>query len=221
MSRDLIGRKYEVRLFVEGDPNKRRFSQQDILKFIMTQRNTIVGELLGMFEVWKSTGMPKAKVEHRFQPWAELMGGVLEANGYKGFLASNDSAFSEDDSDLADFKRLAEACEVGRPYGAADFLGMALSKNIFKNIREKSPGTGQSVAFGKLLGRFLNESYSVIDEPDAVLVRGTDSNKNCWTYTFIKRSSGGLIEVSGGGLRAQTGFENGALSVAPGDTGII
>jgi hypothetical protein len=205
---------------VEGDPNRRRFKQKSFLDFAQAQRDALVGELLGMFAVWKAKGMPLAAVEHRFQAWAEVVGGVLEANGYEGFLSHMDSEIDDQDADLCDFKQLAAMCQADTPYTASALLTRGKGKSLFKDLCDKSSGTGQTVAFGKLLSRFINDDF-VASGKESSFVRSQDLKSNSAAYTFTSRKSGGSHETSDSNLRDINDFKNRGLNKSAGDPEIF
>src|SRR5690606_7766375 len=90
VSRDLITRCVVVNLRYEGDPSKRTFTLTDPQSYAYEHRTEILGELLGMIERWKEAGRPEADISTRFnrRGWGRIVGGILAANGYTGFMAN-------------------------------------------------------------------------------------------------------------------------------------
>ena len=78
VSRDLITRCVVINLYHEGDPKRRRFSIEDPEGFAQQNRLELLGELVGMVERWKASGMPLANVHTRFNKkgWGNIVGGI-------------------------------------------------------------------------------------------------------------------------------------------------
>ncbi|MCQ3950543.1 MAG: hypothetical protein DPW14_12100 [Planctomycetes bacterium] len=67
----------------------------DKVKEAEEQREKVLAEVAYMIQNWKAKGAPlSAKAHHRDQAMASLVGGILEANGYDGFLANHSSALA-------------------------------------------------------------------------------------------------------------------------------
>src|SRR4029077_5072894 len=57
VSRDLVTRSVVINLYYEGDPERREFSIPDPEAYVQQHRNELLGELIGMVERWKASGM--------------------------------------------------------------------------------------------------------------------------------------------------------------------
>ncbi len=196
LSSDLVSRSVEVRLYCSGDPRKRRFKHLDFYKKVTEDRFLIIAELLEMFEIWKKVGMPLAAVQHRFGRWAQVVGGVLEANGHRRFLCSRDHFLRILDPDLADFRFLVETCLVNKFYSAKDLWEKAKSKGLFKDLAER-PENGRVVAFGLKLSKFIGEKIN-LRESEVIFKSGGRNEKNANTFIFIPLSTATLKEANVG-----------------------
>src|SRR5688572_20640094 len=85
---DLITRSVVLNLYHEADPEKRAFRMPDPEAHALEHRIELLGELVGMVERWKASGMPRAHVSSRFNKkgWAQIVGGILEACNEPDFL---------------------------------------------------------------------------------------------------------------------------------------
>jgi hypothetical protein len=115
-STDLISRGVAVRLRYEGDPVKRTFTE-DLPQYAARHRLDILGELAAMVLRWVEANTPKAsdiwpanrpRPRHRCQKWAQLIGGILGANGFFNFLANAEEARADMDEGLQALATLAE-----------------------------------------------------------------------------------------------------------------
>lgn len=109
-SSDMISRSLPVRMHYEGDPQKRKFANADLIEYAMRYRKEILGELFGLVIRWIQNGKPKAERAHRCGPWSQIVGGILSVAGVHGFLANIDEAresFSVDSDDLSALAEVA------------------------------------------------------------------------------------------------------------------
>jgi hypothetical protein len=109
LSSDLISRSMIINLYCEGDPAGRPFRLKDPRTFAAQHRDEILGELIGMIERWKRAGCPRSQVTFRFKKFAEIIGGILEVSGYRGFLANAKTAEATMSSDYSELLELFNA----------------------------------------------------------------------------------------------------------------
>ncbi|MHB1425252.1 MAG: hypothetical protein ACYC3I_18940 [Gemmataceae bacterium] len=100
----------------EGNPVDRTFAE-NLLEYAVQYRLSILGELAGMIERWKLAGLPNAKdvwpadrrpPRHRWQRWADRIGGILAVNGFTQFLSNVEEARAAMDEGLQALATLAE-----------------------------------------------------------------------------------------------------------------
>ena len=72
-------------------------------------RVELLGELAGMVTRWSQAGRPEGTRSHRLHRWAKLIGGILEANGFDGFLTNYEEAAQSFNAELEELTALAEA----------------------------------------------------------------------------------------------------------------
>jgi len=158
-STDLISRQYPVQLQFEGDPAKRLFKLGDPVRYVLEHRKEIVAELLGMFKVWVEAGRPLADVRHRMQGWASLIGGVLEANHFSGFLANFDEVATEADPYFDSVQQLVATMPVNEALRANNLLTRAQTLKLFGAYFEgrKAP---DAASFGKILSQYVGRAFT-------------------------------------------------------------
>ena len=108
LSPDLVSRSLPIRLAYLGEAGKRRFDGPDPLQFARERRLEILGELAGMVIRWNQLGRPMGPHTHRCHRWAQLIGGILTANGFPEFLANYDTAANEFDANREELATVAE-----------------------------------------------------------------------------------------------------------------
>jgi len=106
---DMVSRGVPVQFHFEGDPRTRDFADRDPAAYAMQHRTEILGELAGMVIHWNQRGRPPGTARHRCVAWAQVIGGILQANGFPEFLQNLDEAAAEFNSDLDELAALAEA----------------------------------------------------------------------------------------------------------------
>ena len=115
VSPDLVSRGVPVRQYYEGDPAERRFAQQDPIAYAIQHRTEILGELAGAVVRWNQLGRPRGTRYHRCAYWAEIIGGILVANGLPEFLGNIDEAAEDFDLGREALASVAEtAIQMGR-----------------------------------------------------------------------------------------------------------
>ena len=108
VSRDLITRCVVINLYHEGDPRRRSFSIEDPEGYAQQYRLELLGELVGMVERWKASGMPLVNVHTLFNKkgWGNIVGGILEASREPDFLDNAEEAAASMDETRREFSEL-------------------------------------------------------------------------------------------------------------------
>jgi hypothetical protein len=116
VGRDLVSRNLVIDLYTEGDPRKRQAERKASmpLKYAAQYRAEILGELAAMVLRWLDAGRPHGELNTRFERVMEVVGGVLDANGFPGFASNAETAADEMDEDQQRMLELAEEIVAGR-----------------------------------------------------------------------------------------------------------
>jgi hypothetical protein len=114
--RDLVSRNLTIDLFTEGDPRKRQAARKASkpLAYAAEHRAEILGELAGMVLRWVDAGQPDGEVNTRFDRVSQVIGGILDVNGFPGFASNAEAAAIEMDDDLQRMLELAAEIVAGK-----------------------------------------------------------------------------------------------------------
>jgi hypothetical protein len=164
--------------------------------YVQTHRLELLGELVHMVERWKSSGMPLAKVQTRFNKrgWGNIIGGILEVNGEPDFMANADEAACEMDDTRREFEELVTAL-AKHPQGVWSSSELTdLANKHFVLQSELGDGTprSQTTRMGKLAGRFVGERFSLDDGTYAVFKRSFNGQYNQYQVFVEAAQSDGL-----------------------------
>lgn len=167
VSRDLVTRSVVINLFYEGDPKRRRFAIADPEDFAQQHRETLLGELVGMVERWKATGMPKASVDSRFNKrgWGSIIGGILDVCGEPDFMANADQAAAHLDATRVEFGELVELL-ADHPQGswsAGELVDVCEKHSLLRVELGDGSARSKSTKMGTLAGRYLAERFTLAE----------------------------------------------------------
>lgn len=184
VGRDIVTRSAVMNLFYEGDPERRTFTIQDPEGYAVEHRLTLLGELIGMVERWKASGMPLANVHSRFNKkgWGNIIGGILNACGEPDFLANAEAAATELDETRREFAELV-AMLADHPQGtwmAAELVDYCKKHGLL--LGDLGDGSARSLAtkMGTIAGRFVAEPFDLAGDRTAVFHRQQDRKGNVY-----------------------------------------
>ncbi len=113
ISPDLVTRSVTINLQYEGNPERRQF-KFDPCAYMQANRELVLSELVGMVTRWLQAGAPRTFSDClRFREWKQIMGGVLQVNGFTDFLGNRDDAASMDPI-AVDFAELVKVMAAGK-----------------------------------------------------------------------------------------------------------
>jgi hypothetical protein len=192
VSRDLVTRSIVVNLFHEGTPERRRFSIPDPEQYAIDHRQELLGELCGMVERWKASGMLMAKVDSRFNKrgWGSIIGGILEANGQPDFLTNADEAAATLDETRREFAELI-AIMADSPQGnwtAAELAKLCGQHKLLEADLGQGSDRARATKLGIIAGRFVAERFDLDAERSAVF-RRSDGRKVKIYQVFLDDSA--------------------------------
>jgi hypothetical protein len=184
VSRDLITRSVVINLEFEGNPLKRPFSIADPEGFAQAHRLEILGELIGMVEYWKASGMPQSNAESRFNKrgWARIIGGILEANNEPDFLSNAEAAAAELDETRREFAELVLAMSESDQgtWTAGELVSLAGRCGLLKAELGESTSRSQATRMGNLAGTFIGERFEPAQDRTLVFHRSADRKGNVY-----------------------------------------
>jgi len=173
LSRDLVTRCIPIYLYYEGPADKRVFQRVNLDEWVMDHRWDILAELVGMVARWVEAGRPAGKCPTmRFGEWSRTIGGILEVNGYGGFLANWDEVASELTAEDDEIVKLAiEVVRSGRgdtDLTARELVGIAKAAELLPDIVDKSVGRA-ALSLGHYLARFKDARLRLDEDVTATL----------------------------------------------------
>lgn len=170
-SDDLLTRMCPIEFFYDGNPRARTFTKPDLKKWAYQNREEIISELLLMVETWKKKGKPLADINSRFTNWSKYIGGILEANGYKGFMSNFESAQNEYSPEAKEIGHLFSDC-LNEWKTIEELATHAQTLGLFKGIMAKG---NPNIALGRLLGKMVDQLLPLSDESNFTLRKSQDS----------------------------------------------
>ena len=195
--RDLVTRNLTINLFTEGDPKRRQESRKASkpLSYAQAHREEILGELASMVMRWVDEGRPDGDLHTRFDKVSQIVGGILDVNGFPGFASNAETAAMAADEGLQRMAELGEILVRERKPGmvvmaggdiakagvlAKDWVGEFVRYHLIDS-KPDATATSKAIAVGKVLSAYLDRTLTV------------DAAGQRWAVTMRKspRSSGG------------------------------
>lgn len=172
-----------------------------------------------MVELWKSKGMPRSSVSHRFCDWAQIVGGILEANGYEGFLTNMNEIRLEKDPVRMAFTELLDLLHFGERYTAKRLLEIADTGGLFRDeISDGSPRS-RAIKLSNLARRYSNDKFpSDFHRCELKLVGIKDITKNQEMFRLV--SADEKNQISRMANNDSDEFRPPEMSLYTGDLGI-
>jgi hypothetical protein len=115
------------------DPSE--FKHPDLLKWVSMNRGQLIWAGLVLVQNWIANGrpMPVNKNMGMFEQWCQVMGGILEINGIKGFLDNMNDMYCASDIEISLWRSFTEEWwQAFGPagVGAAELHQLVLDKDI-------------------------------------------------------------------------------------------
>ncbi len=197
---DLADRSVVVNLVYEGPVANRSFRHDCPVASAKANRPTLLGELAGIIEKWKEQGRPLAAPNHRLGVWSQIMGGILHACGFVGFLENQAAAIAEIDSSMEEIIALAEyVLDKEKPgyYRLAesdgqdgkrpsDWIAVFREARVIEEMLLQKKPKSQAIAIGKFFGAFVGRPLTCQAEqgPVSATLRRSQGNGNAKLYFF-------------------------------------
>ena len=161
---EIVKRCIPITLQPETDHPELRsdFAHPDIFQYILDRRHEIYCSMIGMVERWKKEGRKAGKARMGgFEAWVSVMGGILEANGFKKWL-SNWKAFvhasDPEGEDLRDFAKIWFNEYHDMAVQSNQLYDIAEDNDLFSMVMSRSSSDrGRQTIFGmKILAKCVN-----------------------------------------------------------------
>lgn len=184
LSRELARRTIRIRMDAgSAEPWRRRnFRHPDLIAWVHARRSTLVAAVLALVRHWLDAGMPVAPARlGSFERWSRVVGGVLEHNGFDGFLQTPADTGFVDVEDL-EWQQVLLAMADDRSseaFGAKELL--ALGRQLDLSIAApEATERATKARFGRALATRANRVYG-----DRKLVAHMDAGKKQRVYRLV------------------------------------
>lgn len=162
VEQDLVRRIVPIYLREDReDLDARTFRHEDLLGWALANRSKILGAIYGLIVHWEKKGAPLADLKFSsFTPWARLIGGILEAGGFPGFLRNRGNMAGAADPKTTDMRTLIEKAhdEFGSErFSPKQALELASEHELFSRITERDKG--QAERLGRILSNFSGREF--------------------------------------------------------------
>lgn len=180
VSEDILNRSLPIHLDPVGHVSERVSPiGNPKLEFLPQNREGIAAELRGMVERWKDAGCPLDQdTRHPFSEWAAVVGGILKANGIKGFLANYGKRRVADDPVRAAIGLLGASCfgteDDNKWYKpevwAREVAKLGLVKQLIPAGNQES-FESRKRGLGIVLSAHRNETFQVETDTEKLMLR--------------------------------------------------
>ena len=171
-SKDFLNRSILSHLTPKGDVTEthRNCPIGDPMEYLDKYREQLDAELRGMVEKWKKAGRPlppDAPEGHRMVDCTRTLGGILQVNGFKDFLANYRSVRAACDP-IGQSLGILAAAQPGREMTAREWAAQAVAHgldNLFgPGSRGKDKVLSQEREIGRRFTAFLNHTVEFVTE---------------------------------------------------------
>jgi hypothetical protein len=165
ISPDMRRRSLQVDLLL-----KEARSEDRVIKYplndvkLIELRPAILGMLWSITRHWAISGQPKSeKTLSSFEPWSEIIGGILECNGFGSPCEPNPSRVSGDIY-TTHMIALVSEMELNRKYDFTSLVNLARQHELFDKLVGEVSDTelepSERKSFSSILKRFNNRKFS-------------------------------------------------------------
>jgi hypothetical protein len=143
------------------DPSE--FKHPDLLQWVKMNRGQLIWAGLVLVQNWIANGrpMPVNKNMGMFEQWCQVMGGILEVNGIKGFLDNMNDMYCASDIEISLWRSLTQAWWKAfgeAEIGAAELYQLVLEKDIAIELGSGSDRS-QKIRFGIQLSNMRQRKF--------------------------------------------------------------
>lgn len=133
------------------------FRHKDLRGWALQNRGELVWAALILIQAWVAEGTPASDyVLGQYESWAQVIGGILDCAGIKGFLGNLDEVYSAADEETAQWEEFISAWwhEHGDvPQGTRELFRIAEEKDLLLMVRGDKGEHSQRIRMGKALGQ--------------------------------------------------------------------
>jgi hypothetical protein len=176
VSEDILNRSLPIHLSPTGNVTERELPiGNPKLQFLPRERNRIAAELRYMVERWRGAGMPRnTSVRHPFTEWAEVVGGILQVNGFESFL-DNYRTRQVSGNPLREALAILGASRAGSDWLPPETWVREMTQlNLDDRIIQRGDRGGAAAlqrGIGKVLSAHVGETFTFDTEAEVLTLR--------------------------------------------------
>ena len=169
-------------------PEQRHFRHKDIKTWILENRGDLVAAIFTMIRAWSLAGKPSSNtpIMGMYEPWCEIVGGILNFAEVKGFLGNRDKIYAEMDTETdawLDFVQKWHSIKGNDKLTAKQILTLIIaSNNGLKDLIPPELEDAVKNNSSKSLGRLLSAQRNVPFKNYAIRVEIDPHHNDPTTY---------------------------------------
>ncbi len=207
LSTDLLNRSLPVFLNPTGNMRDRQSPiGNPRFEYLPLHAPAIRATLRWFIENWKNHGQPLARsVRHTSTEWAQIVGGILEVNGFRDFLGNLSSRLTDDDPVRRALGTLGVALTnlSGEWMTPTEIAVMATDHGLVRDLlrpADRDKPLARARGMGKLLSRYVEETFEV------------EKDESLWTKLVLEKRRVRFVA----GQEAHTRYRFRAVRPVPG-----
>ena len=164
ISSDMRRRSLQIDLLLKEARAEDRFIEHPLDDAaLIKMRPLLLGILWALIKYWDKCGQPKSrKTLSSYEPWSEIIGGILECNGFRSPCEPNPAKDSGDIT-TGHMIRLVTEMELKKNYEFQELVDLAREHQLFDKLVGEVPGVelepGEKASFALILKRFHNRKF--------------------------------------------------------------
>jgi hypothetical protein len=195
LSPDLLNRALPIHLAPQGSVQERPSPiGNPKLEFLPANQERLEAELRGLIECWKRSGRPlDESAKHPMTPWAQTIGGILNANGFTDFLGNYATRVTLDDP-LREALAILASAAPSQSLRPAEWAELAVREGLARTVfaaGDRETPKGRERGMGVVLNRYREEIFEARTPTKKLRVqldggyrRWTKGKNPCTRYLF-------------------------------------
>jgi hypothetical protein len=150
----------------------REYAHPDIEEWTRDNRGRIISAVVSLVQHWIEVGRPKPdKLLGSFEGWSRVVGGILQAAGYPGWLEGRESMIQNADRQGDQLKHFVEvwterALRSGNSLRTAELVGLAEDHGLLSGTLGDGSERSKQTRLGAFLARARGRVFSVTVDND-------------------------------------------------------
>lgn len=141
------------------------FKHKDLRSWALQNREKLVWAALTMVQAWVANGMLAGDyVLGQYESWAQVIGGILDCAGIKGFLGNLDEVYSAADEETAEWEEFVAAWweeHRNMSQGMRELFRIAEDRGLLLMVRGDKSEHSQRTRMGRALSRMRDRQIGL------------------------------------------------------------